>query len=98
MPLNKHKTNCQVYLDFVNFLRDYKDPDEKVVEKDPWAFDEDYDFEDNMVAYDQDMDDNVICCCKKEIPHDESIKFILKADATSLKTILFKSRKAGSVL
>ena len=28
MNENKHKTSCPIYIDFMKFLREYKDPDE----------------------------------------------------------------------
>ena len=37
----------------MTFLRTFKDPDEeKAPPKNIWAFDDDFDFEDNLVAYD----------------------------------------------
>ena len=82
----------------MNFLRDYKDPDEEKKPKGIWDFDEDFDFEDNLVALDSKLDDNVIWCCHKDVPHDESIKFILKADAKNLDTVLFQNRKPGKLI
>ena len=51
-----HKNDCNLLISFNNFIRDWKDPNEPVKEKikdDPWAFDDDFDFdnfEDNMVS------------------------------------------------
>jgi len=83
----------------MTFLREYKDEDEpKEKQGGLWDFDEDFDFEDNLVAFDQKHEDSIICCCKKEIPHDESIKFILKADEQHLRTTLFKNRGMGQII
>jgi len=45
MPLNRHKNNCAVYLDFKRFLREYKDPEKCVnmghEHEDIWAIDDD---------------------------------------------------------
>jgi len=40
----------------------------------------------------------VICCCKKDLPHDESIKFILKAEEKNKKLVLFKDRPKGKLV
>jgi hypothetical protein len=85
----------------MTFLRTFKDPDEESkapVAKNIWAFDDDFEFEQNLVAYDQKVDDNVLCCCKKELDHDESIKFLLKGDQANLKTVLFKNRQRGHLI
>jgi hypothetical protein len=80
LSLNRHNTNCEVYQDFMTFLREYKDPEEVKQGGGLWDFDADFDFEENLVAFDQKEEENIICCCKKDLPHDESIKFILKAN------------------
>ena len=37
--------------------------------------------------------EDVICCCRKDKPHDESMKFILIAkDPHALDTVLFAAR------
>jgi hypothetical protein len=91
LPLNKHHSHCKLFQEFSTFLREFKDTEE--VKDDPWGFGDDLDdldFEANMVAFDQKEEECVICCCKKEVPHDESMKFDLKADKKNLNTVLFK--------
>ena len=66
-------------------MRDWKDPDEpaKVVStmQEAFKFDDDFDFdmfENNLNSMDHresEVVGNIICCCHKEIPHDESNKF-----------------------
>mmetsp|Transcript_23536 Transcript_23536/g.36235 ORF Transcript_23536/g.36235 Transcript_23536/m.36235 type:complete len:97 (+) Transcript_23536:2116-2406(+) len=83
----------------MTFLRDFKDPDEEAKKEPPksiWALDDDFD-ENFLVSYDQQETDNVMCCCKKHIPHDESIKFILKCDESNKNLILFNNRARGKV-
>jgi hypothetical protein len=36
----------------------------------------------NTASFDKKI--NLICCCKHEIPHDESLKFIIKASPENL--------------
>ena len=72
----------------MTFLREFKDEDAKVASADVWAID-DLDFEDNLVAYDQKVEDNILCCCQKDLKHDESLKFMIKGDPFSLNQILF---------
>jgi transcriptional regulator with AAA-type ATPase domain len=36
-----------------------------------------------------------VCCCQPCLPHDESIKFILKGDNEAVKTVLFENRPEG---
>ena len=61
----------------MKFLREYKDEEPKQP-KGLWDFDDDFDFEANIVAFDAKEEDNIICCCSKDTPHDESLKFKLK--------------------
>ena len=82
----------------MTFLREYKDPEEVKQGGGLWDFDADFDFEENLVAFDQKEEENIICCCKKDLPHDESIKFILKANKQSLNTTLFKNRNHGKLI
>lgn len=37
---------------------------------------DDIGFEDNIISFDA-KNDNTLCCCQKEVSHDESMKFIL---------------------
>ena len=51
-----------------------------------------------MVPFDQRHDKNIICCCKSSIPHDESMKFILKVDdPKNLDLVLFENQPPGDV-
>ena len=92
-----------MYVEFTGFLRDWKDPDEPIKAKPKdniWAFDEDFDFENfenNLITADakDDEEEYVICCCHKEIPHDESSKFQLKAEEKNKNLILFRNRLNG---
>lgn len=64
-------------------MRNWTDPDSPIKEKPKesiWAFDDDFDFdnfEDNLITADfkDEEEEFKICCCHKEIPHDESSKF-----------------------
>lgn len=50
---------------------------------------------DNIAAFDQDQ--TALCCCKPNIPHDESMKFILKAKDQNMTLTIFKNQPAGKV-
>jgi len=80
-------------LDFKRFLREFKDCSKNQKEnKNIWAIDEDFDPEE-MVAFKQKEEDNVICCCKSHIPHDESMKFILLVEDPKYENlVIFKNR------
>lgn len=71
----------------MTFIREYKDPNDEVKKNTPnkniWAIDDDFD-EGFLVAYDQKHQDNVICCCQKNLPHDESMKFTIRGDPQNL--------------
>jgi hypothetical protein len=97
LRFNKHSTKCKVYLDFKKFIREYVDQDEedKKPKKSEWDFDDDFDF-DAMVA--DDTKDDVLCCCKSDIPHDETLKFMLKVDPKYENETIFKNRKNGALV
>ena len=77
-----HRKSCSTYIDFQNFLITYQDEvkPEEAAPDDPWKFDDDFDFdnfEQNIVIKDIAVKDNdeelvMICCCHKDVPHDES--------------------------
>jgi hypothetical protein len=50
----------------------------------------------SYVAFDQDS--SVLCCCKNDIPHDESMKFILKTLDPNMKMAPFKDQPAGKLI
>ena len=39
-----------------------------------------------------------VCCCQSDIPHDESIKFILTGDEIAMNTPLFNQKKEGDLI
>jgi hypothetical protein len=39
----------------------------------------------------------MICCCKEHIPHDESMKFILKASPEYMNLAPFENKPAGKL-
>jgi len=88
LPLNKHKNSCKSLISFKKFLQDWKDPNKVAKqEKDEFGFGFDSDFDsDTMIPMDSNfygnIDDIVMCCCRPEAPHDESIKFMLKEGCT----------------
>ena len=54
-----------------------------MADDDPWAFDED------DLMFDEDFggdDKRIMCCCKKDTPHDETMKFVLKVSDDYDKT------------
>lgn len=48
-----------------------------------------------MVAFDQE--DGTICCCRESIPHDESLKFTIKASPENLQLTPFANYRAGKI-
>lgn len=60
---------------------------------DPWAFNQEQFFE--MVAFDQE--DGTLCCCKENLSHDESLKFMVKASPEDLKLAPFAQLRKGKV-
>ena len=49
-----------------------------------------------MLSFDQYED--IICCCKQDIPHDESLKFKIIASAENLQIAPFKHTPEGSLI
>lgn len=50
----------------------------------------------NMQAFDEDK--KQLCCCKPNVSHDESLKFILKASPEYLNLAPFENKPAGKVI
>ena len=79
----------------MNFLKDFKkEQDQKEnnqasapAEEDLWAVDDDFeDMMDNDVI---GLDPNaklIMCCCHKDTPHDETMKFTMKVNPEYMKT------------
>ena len=38
-----------------------------------------------------DKKDCILCCCRHDVPHDESLKFIIKASEQNLQLTPFKN-------
>jgi hypothetical protein len=58
-----------------------------------WNFD--IDAFDQLPAFDQDK--VILCCCKNDIPHDESMKFVIKATEENLQICPFQNKPNGKL-
>ncbi|CDW81385.1 UNKNOWN [Stylonychia lemnae] len=77
---NIHKDNCNFYTNFHSVLSEYEDLIHMTVDE----FDS------------PQMGDKVkLCCCHSDIPHDESIKFIINGQDEYLDKEFFQKRKDG---
>lgn len=111
---NKHFANCTLYNQFMETLRNFKtdaiqDHADSVSQAsdnfvranlnyDPDLLDLEDQYEEFMTAATNVKQENTLCCCNKNLPHDESMKFILKADPNKLNTVLFKDRGQGELI
>lgn len=59
--------------------------------------DDAFNFESNIVAIDAREEDNIMCCCCDDIPHDESMKFVLLSKNPDLDLVIFNNRQIGNV-
>lgn len=67
-----------------------------------------FNFEQNLTGFDTKAENNIMCCCQKEKPHDESMKFVLLSkenmkgngkELTQNKSdlVIFEEREMGAV-
>eukprot|EP00347_Sterkiella_histriomuscorum_P024050 403332474 len=84
-PYNKniHKSKCEFYEDFLTELSPFEDLLTMSA--------------DNLNL--QGYSDHVqVCCCQPDIPHDESIKFIINGNEDALDRPLFRNKKDGELI
>lgn len=75
---------CKFLNEFLNQINEFYDP---------------FDIEDPNPDSCPDKNGIVkLCCCRHEIPHDESIKFILNGTEEAKDTILFENRHEGDCI
>lgn len=54
-------------------------------------------FEQNLTGFDTKAENNMMCCCQKEKPHDESMKFVLLCKENESDKVIFEEREMGGV-
>lgn len=114
---NKHNSNCNIFNNFQKTLLDFKSPAEEEKNNNPvfqelnefGDFDlemtDDLDEAETMVSLMQSHDisskQNVLCCCHDNLPHDESMKFMLLTRQNAnqrQETVIYPSREKGSLI
>jgi len=103
----KHLKNCSRLIKFNEFLLEQSESTKKKEEKPPssnmmdaFEFADDFDFdnfEKGMIAKDEKVEHNIICCCKPEVPHDEEMKFCVKGTDNDKKMKIFWKTMRGDV-
>ena len=78
----QHRHTCSFYSNFMRELSDFEDLTTM-------------NFEDFDMAY---GDYATLCCCQPNIPHDESIKFVITGTDEAMDRPLFKNRKEGELM
>jgi len=80
--------------------------EEKKVEIDPsnpfaaFQFGADFDFDnfENHLIPKDSKTEGIICCCKPDEPHDETMKFVIKGNEEKQNQRIFKKRPRGDLI
>jgi hypothetical protein len=96
LGLGKHKKNCEIFKNFAKTMREFgQQPKKPTNSLDVFGdfedidVEDDFNFEQNLISYDAKEEDNIMCCCHKEKPHDESMKFVLLSKEAEKDRVIF---------
>lgn len=98
-------TKCKEQEQTKQQKKQFKIGDLDLEDSDALSLDFEEEFQDRVIPHDTQNMELIVCCCRKHISHDETMKFKLKVNKSldknetdMMNTSLFQQREEGEII